>query len=92
VRDADRAVGRLVGGQLDDELATFDATLTIPQSDLRSALKGGRPSIKVSLLPKGKLRSTDCGTTPSVGITCTQSLQWSGKVVIVKGPKSAGLS
>jgi hypothetical protein len=76
--------GDWVTGELRDELATFDATLTVPQRDLQKALRGGRPGIDVHLLPNGGLRSKDCGTTADLGISCTQSLDWTGRVVVTK--------
>jgi hypothetical protein len=67
-----------------DPAAVFDAALTISQAKLRAALKGNRPSIDVHLLPKGHLESTDCGTTPDLGINCVQGLDWTGTVVVRK--------
>jgi hypothetical protein len=76
-----------VGGEVKDEAATFDAAVTIPQRALQQALRGHAPHFAVHLLPHGELRSTDCGTTPSVGVACTQSLNWTGRVVVRKGKK-----
>ncbi len=60
----------------------FNAVLTVPQSQLRAAAGGHSQTFQVALQPIDGLSSTDCGSEPSLGISCTQSFNWSGTVVI----------
>ncbi len=66
----------------DDGAATFHAALTLTQSQLQAAARGERVSIPVRLRPSGGLRSSDCGSVPLLGITCRQSLGWTGNVSV----------
>jgi hypothetical protein len=63
-----------------------DAALTLPQAKLQAALRGAHPSIPVHL-PGWQVGSSDCGSTPDLGIACTQDLNWTGKVIIEKAKK-----
>lgn len=61
----------------------FNAVLTVPQSQLRAAAGGHSQTFNVELQPVDGLPSTDCGSEPALGISCTQSFKWSGTVVIL---------
>jgi hypothetical protein len=61
---------------------TFHVALTITQRDLQSALRGRGPSIPVHMPASGGLPSGDCGSSPSLGIVCRQSLRWNGRVTV----------
>ncbi len=61
---------------------TFHAVASFSQRQLRAAQSGRRANIPVHLLPGGRLASSDCGTVLSLGISCRQSLDWSGRVSV----------
>ena len=63
-------------------ISTFHVGLTVTQRELESALHGASPSIPVGLPANGGLPSGDCGSSPSLGIVCRQSLRWSGRVTV----------
>jgi hypothetical protein len=65
-----------------DGATTFHVALTITQRELQAALRGRSASIPVRLTASGGLPSGDCGSSPSLGIICRQSLGWSGRVTV----------
>ncbi|MGA8746391.1 MAG: hypothetical protein WB507_11070 [Solirubrobacterales bacterium] len=67
---------------LNNGAEAFNAVLTVPQAKLRAANRGQSQTFNVALLPVDGLPSTDCGSEPALGISCKQSFNWSGTVVI----------
>jgi hypothetical protein len=45
--------------------------------------KEGKVIERVKVDPKAQPPS-DCGTTPSVGVTCTETYDWSGEVTLTR--------
>ena len=71
-----------VGHVRRDGATTFHVALTITQRELQSALRGRAPGIPVRMPASGGLPSGDCGSYPSLGIVCHESLGWSGRVSV----------
>jgi hypothetical protein len=62
--------------------ATFHVPLTLTQRQLRIAARGHRVSVPVHLPASAGLRSSDCGSSVPLAVTCHQSLGWTGHVTV----------